>query len=66
MLNALALAVTLSLKLMVMLEPTDTFVAPFAGGVLATAGAMSTRLTVAKENTKSTPWCLADPSRRYR
>ena len=39
--NALALAVTLSLKLMTMFELTATLVAEFAGVVLVTVGAVS-------------------------
>ena len=40
-LKALPLAVTLSPKLMVIVEPTATFVAPLAGVVVVTEGALS-------------------------
>ena len=51
--NALAVAVTLSLKLMTTFELTATLVAEFAGVVLVTVGASSTGLAVVNEKAKS-------------
>jgi hypothetical protein len=45
--KALALADTLSVKLIVILLSTETLIAPFAGVVLLTAGAVSDGLAVA-------------------
>ena len=49
--NALALAVTLSLKLMTTFEFTATLIAAFAGVVLMTVGAASIRSSVVKKKT---------------